>query len=160
MILSFKNQFKVLCFILLFFNQCKKETYFGHHQFNVFKWNTTNIYNIIISGSLNYVNPNGKSELAKGFNLYSIYVKTNTLNDKTESFIQELIIHDNVVTIGEIHYLTIMELNENICILKYELSDSKTWIIKIFKEKENKTRIQEFVNEKLQEEYYLTAGII
>ena len=82
MILSFKNHFKVLCFILLLFNQCKKETYFGHHQFNVFKW--SNIYNIIISGTLNYVNPSEKSELAKGFNLFAIYIKTNNINYKTE----------------------------------------------------------------------------
>jgi hypothetical protein len=54
----------------------------------------------------------------------------------------------------------ILELNDNMCILKYELSESKTWIIKIFKEGENKTRTQEFVNDKLQEEYYLTAGFI
>ena len=149
-----------MCFILLSLNQCKKETYFGYHQFHVSNINNKNYYNIMTSGKLSYINPYNKSELAKGFNLYGIYVKTNYSNYKTESFIQDLIIRDNIVSLGELKNLSILELNENMCILKYELSESKTWIIKIFKEKENKTRIQEFVNDKLQEEYYLTAGFI
>ena len=122
--------------------------------------NNKNYYNILISGQLSYIEPYNKSELAKGFNLFAIYVKTNYSNDKTEPFIQRLIISNNVITLEDVNYISIVELNENICILKYELSDSKTWIIKIFKEGENKTRIQEFVNEKLQEEYYITAGFI
>jgi len=156
----FKNHSKIILFLLIFFSQCKRDLYFGHHKFFVLEWNNNKIYDINISGQLSYIDPYNKSELAKGFNLYGIYVKTNYFNYKTESIIQDLIIRDNIVSLGELKNLSILELNENICILKYELSESKTWIIKIFKEEENKTRIQEFVNDNLQEEYYLTAVFI
>jgi hypothetical protein len=155
-----RNQFIYLWIIFLFIGNCKNNIYFGNHKFIVLEWSNNKIYDINISGQLSYIDPYNKSELAKGFNLFAIYVKTNYSNYKTESFIQDLIIRDNIVSLGELKNLSILELNENMCILKYELSESKTWIIKIFKEEENKTHIQEFVNDKLQEEYYLTAGFI
>ncbi|MCT8335846.1 hypothetical protein NUH30_19320 [Leptospira sp. 85282-16] len=139
---------------------CTKKTYFGDHNYNSFRYSNTTYYSIKITGNLNYQKPHSNNNaLAAGYNLYSIYVNTFE-NGKPEGFIQDYIFADSIFTIGDLTRIKVLEINENYCILQHNFSEEKIWIIKIFKEKQNKTTIQEYINNIPSEAYFLTPELI